>query len=128
MKFHMTFQADAPAQIDAGREYHPPALRHGSGIDGLLDRGSVKAIADGFRQLKPSECAERIMVLNSSGGIPTIAYGIADLVRKFDFDTEVANLQREMVMHAMEAAKLKKNWKSLHMLKKSKPAKGKGKR
>ena len=60
-------------------------------VDGLLDRGSVKAIADGFRQLKPSECTERIMVLNSPGGIPNIAYGVADLVRKFDFDTEVAS-------------------------------------
>lgn len=60
-------------------------------VDGLLDRGSVKAIADGLRQLKPSECADRIMVLNSPGGIPSIAYGVADLVRKFDFDTEVAS-------------------------------------
>lgn len=59
-------------------------------VEGLLDRNSVKAIADGFRQLRPSECSERIMVLNSPGGIPTIAYGVADLVRKFEFDTEVA--------------------------------------
>lgn len=60
-------------------------------IDGLMDRASVKAITDGFRQLKPSECTERIVVLNSPGGVPAIAYAIADLVRRFNFDTEVAS-------------------------------------
>jgi hypothetical protein len=60
-------------------------------IEGLIDRDSVKPIAEGFRQLRPSECKERIMRLNSPGGIPNIAYGVADLLRKFEFDTEIAD-------------------------------------
>ena len=59
-------------------------------IEGLLDRGSAKSVSDAFRLLRPSECAERIVVFNSAGGTPNLAYSYAELIRKNGFDTEVA--------------------------------------
>lgn len=59
-------------------------------IEGLLDRGSAKSVSNAFRLLRPSECAERIVLFNSAGGIPNIAYSYAELIRKNGFDTEVA--------------------------------------
>ena len=59
-------------------------------VEGLLDRGSAKSVSDAFRVLRPSECVERIVVFNSAGGVPNIAYSYAELIRKNGFDTEVA--------------------------------------
>ena len=60
-------------------------------FNGMIDKVSVKAMAEGFRQLPLAECSERIMVLNSLGGVPAIAFGYAELLRKYEFDTEVSS-------------------------------------
>lgn len=60
-------------------------------FNGMIDKLSVKAMAEGFRQLPLAGCSERIMVLNSVGGIPAIAFGYAELLRKYEFDTEVSS-------------------------------------
>jgi hypothetical protein len=60
-------------------------------FNGMIDKASIKAMADGFRQLPLAECSERIMVLNSLGGVPGIAYGYGELLRKYGFDTEVSS-------------------------------------
>ena len=59
-------------------------------IEGQLDRGSAQSVSSAFRLLRPSECAERVVVFNSAGGTPNIAYSYAELIRKNGFDTEVA--------------------------------------
>ena len=59
-------------------------------VEGLLDRGSAKSVSNAFRLLRPSECVERIVVFNSAGGTPNLAYSYAELIRKNGFDTEVA--------------------------------------
>jgi len=59
-------------------------------VEGPLDRGSAKSVSDAFRLLRPSECEQRIVVFNSAGGTPNIAYSYAELIRKNGFDTEVA--------------------------------------
>lgn len=60
-------------------------------IDGLLDNGAVKALNEGLRQVQHLRCAERIMVLNSAGGMPVFAYSVADFIGKHEFDTEIVN-------------------------------------
>ncbi len=58
-------------------------------VDGLVDVGALKAFNEGLREVQRLRCAERIMVLNSAGGAPRLAYSVADFLGKNEFDTEI---------------------------------------
>ena len=60
-------------------------------IDGLIDDTLIKPLNEGLQQMRRQRCTERIMVLNSAGGAPRYAYGIADFLAKQEFDTEIAS-------------------------------------
>jgi len=60
-------------------------------LDGIMDAGAAKALDSGFRQLQRTGCTEPVMVLNSAGGAPGVAYLVADFLAKHAFDTAIVD-------------------------------------
>lgn len=60
-------------------------------LDGLMDAGAAKALDTGFRQMQRMGCTEPVMVFNSAGGTPAVAYLLADFLAKHAFDTAIVD-------------------------------------